>query len=130
LVGTKRHPTGHQVHPGKDWASAHPVSLDYWRYLSDVIQPEPIKARDKVMMGMLGPPGIEKGKSFNPNEHQKEVLTDAARVGALMARTNAFDKRYANATVSPGKKWKYANMVELNQDNNSATQGDKRGSWF
>src|SRR5262245_39888556 len=38
---------------GKDWASAHPVSLDYWKYLSEVIQPEPIEARDKVMLGML-----------------------------------------------------------------------------
>src|SRR5262245_6164174 len=25
---------------GKAWASAHPVGLDYWRYLAEVIQPE------------------------------------------------------------------------------------------
>ena len=47
-----------------------------------------------------------------------------------MARTNAFDKRYAGATVWPGKKWEYANMVELDQDNNYSTQIDERGSWF
>jgi len=115
---------------GKDWASAHPVSLDYWQYLSEVIQPEPIEARDKVMFGMLVPLGIEKGKPFKPNARQQKILTEAAQVGELMARTNAFDKRYANASVWPGKNWEYANMVELDQDNNYSTQVDERGSWF
>jgi hypothetical protein len=115
---------------GKDWASAHPVSLDYWRYLSEVIQPEPVEARDMVMMGMLAPLGIEKGKPFNPDERQKRILTDAALVGELMARTNAFDKRLPNAEVYPGKHWEYANLVELSEDNNYYTQIDERGSWY
>jgi len=115
---------------GKVWSSAHPVSLDYWKYLSDLIQPEPIEARDKVMLGMLVPLGIEKGKPFNPDERQKKILTQAVQVGELMARTNAFDKRFANATVWPGKNWEYANMVELNQNDNYYTQVDERGSWF
>src|SRR5262249_18096769 len=115
---------------GKEWVSAHPVSLDYWKYLSEIIQPEPIDARDKVILGMLVPLGIEKGKPFNPTERQKKILTDAAQVGELMARANAYEKRFANATVWPGKKWEYANMVELSQDNNYSTQVDERGSWF
>jgi hypothetical protein len=115
---------------GKDWASAQPVNLDYWRYLSEVIQPEPVEARDKVMMGMLVPLGIEKGKLFSPNERQRKILTEAAQVGELMARTNAFDKRYANAAVWPDKRWEYANMVELDQNNNYTTQVDERGSWY
>jgi hypothetical protein len=115
---------------GKDWASAQPVGLDYWKYLSEVIQPEPIEARDKVMFGMLMPLGIEKGKPFNPDERQKKILAEAAQVGELMARTNAFDKRFADATVYPGKRWEYANMVELNQEDNYHTQVDERGSWY
>jgi hypothetical protein len=115
---------------GKDWSSAQPVGLDYWRYLSEVLQPEPVDARDMVTMGMLVPLGIEKGKPFNPTDRQKKILADAAQLGELMARTNAFDKRFADATVWPGKKWEYANMVELSQDSNFYTQVDQRGSWF
>jgi hypothetical protein len=115
---------------GKEWSSAHPANLDYWKYLSEVIQPEPIEARDKVMFGMLVPLGIEKGKPFNPDERQKKILAEAAQVGELMARTNAFDKRFAGATVWPGTHWEYANMVELGQDDNYRTQVDERGSWF
>jgi hypothetical protein len=115
---------------GKEWTSAQPVGLDYWKYLSEVIQPEPVDERDMVMMGMLVPLGIEKGKPFNPTEQQKKLLTEAAQLGELMARSNAYDKRFASATVWPGKKWEYANMVELDQDNNYYTQVDERGSWF
>jgi hypothetical protein len=115
---------------GKAWASAHPVGLDYWQYLSEVIQPEPVEARDKVMLGMLVPLGVVKGKTFRPNERQQKILTEAAQLGELMARANAYDKRYANATVWPGKRWEYANMVELDQDNNYYTQIDERGSWY
>ena len=115
---------------GKDWTSTQPANLDYWKYLAAVIQPEPVEARDMVMYAMLVPLGIEKGKPFNPSERQKKILTDAAQVGELMARANAYEKRYANATVWPGKRWEYANMVELDQDNNYYTQVDERGSWF
>ena len=114
----------------KEWTSAHPTDLDYWKYLSEVIQPEPIEQRDKIMLGMLVQLGIEKGKPFDPTERQKKILTEAAQLGDLMARANAYDKRFADATVWPGKHWEYANMVELDQDNNFYTQIDERGSWF
>jgi hypothetical protein len=115
---------------GKDWHSSHPVNLDYWKCLSEVIQPESIEDRDKVILGMLVPLGIEKGKPFNPTDQQKKILTEAAQLGELMARANAYDKRFANATVWSGKRWEYANMVELDQESNYYTQVDERGSWF
>jgi hypothetical protein len=115
---------------GRQWVSAQPDNLDYWRYLSDLFQPEPVETRDRIMFAMLRPLGIEPGKPFNPDERQKKLLTDAAQVGELMARTNAFDKRIPGAEVYPGKHWEYANMVELNQELPGYTQLDERGSWF
>jgi hypothetical protein len=115
---------------GKPWSSAQPANLDYWKYLSDVIQPESVEGRDMVTLGMLVPLGIEKSKKFEPDDRQKKILTEAAQVGELMARANAYDKRFADATVWPGKRWEYANMVELGQDANFYTQVDQRGSWF
>jgi hypothetical protein len=38
-----------------------------------------------------------------------------------MARTKAYEKRFAAATVLPGQKWEYTNVVEFNQDNNCYT---------
>lgn len=115
---------------GRPWVSQQPDSLDYWKYLSELYQPEPVDARDTVMFAMLRPLGIEPGKPFNPDSRQSRILTEAAKVGELMARTNAFEKRTPGATVYPGKRWEYANMVELNQQAKGYTQLDERGSWF
>jgi hypothetical protein len=115
---------------GRSWVSNQPDNLDYWKYLSDLYQPEPVEERDRMMFAMLRPLGIEPGKPFNPDKRQSEILTEAAKVGELMARTNAFDKRMPDATVYSGKHWEYANMVELDQEAKDFTQLDERGSWF
>jgi hypothetical protein len=115
---------------GRVWVSAQPDNLDYWKYLSDLFEPEPVETRDRMMFAMLRPLGIEPGKPFNPDARQSRILSEAAKVGELMARTNAFDKRMPGATVYPGKHWEYANMVELNQEAPGYTQLDQRGSWF
>jgi hypothetical protein len=83
-----------------------------------------------MMFAMLLPLGIEPGKPFKPDARQAKILTDAAKVGELMARTNAFNKRIPGATVHPGKHWEYANMVELDQEAKNYTPLDQRGSWF
>jgi hypothetical protein len=115
---------------GRAWVSDQPDNLDYWKYLSDLYQPEPIEERDRIMFAMLKPLGIEPGKPFNPDARQSKILTQAAALGELMARTNAFEKRLPGATVYPGKHWEYANMVELNQEAPGHTQLDERASWF
>jgi hypothetical protein len=101
---------------GRSWVSNQPDNLDYWKYLSDLYQPEPVEERDRMMFAMLLPLGIEPGKPFKPDARQAKIWTDAAKVGELMARTNAFNKRIPGATVHPGKHWEYANMVELDQE--------------
>jgi hypothetical protein len=115
---------------GRRWVSQQPDNLDYWKYLSDAFQPEPVETRDRLLFAMLRPLGIEPGKPFRPDARQSKVLTEAAKVGELMARTNAFDKRIPGATVYDGKHWEYANMVELDQEAKGYTQLDERGSWF
>jgi hypothetical protein len=115
---------------GKRWVSKHPDNLNYWQYLSDLFQSEPVETRDRMIFAMLRPLGIGPGKPFNPDARQKKILRDAAQVGEIMARTIAYEKRFPNSTVYPGKHWEYANLVELNQEAEDHTQLDERGSWF
>jgi hypothetical protein len=115
---------------GKAWTSQQPDNLDYWRYLASVLEPETLEPRDRFFAAMLRPLGIEKGKPFKPDERQTKILTEAARAGEIMARTTAFEKRFPDSTVYPGKHWEYANLVELNQEAKTFTQLDERGSWF
>ncbi len=115
---------------GKSWSSAQPTDLKYWTYLAEVLAPEPVEARDGYFMAMLAPLGIEKGKTFSPDDRLKKTLTDAAVAGDAMSRTIAYAKRVPGAEVWPGKRWEYALMVEVNQQGKNFAQLDERASWF
>ena len=117
---------------GRAWQSAQPDTLDYWKLLAELYANEPVAPRDRMMFGMLKPLGIEPGKPFNPDPRQAKILTQAAQVGELMARTIAYDKRYQGATVYPGKHWDYAVLFDLNLETPDQTrvQFDERSSWF
>ncbi len=124
-------PTRHVSPAGRPWSGTQPRGLAYWDMLARLINEEPVIERDRIMLGMLQPLGIEKGKRFQPTEHQKKILLDAARSGELMARTIGFDKRFEGATVWPGKHWEISlYMQETSQEAPTHTQFDERTSWF
>ena len=123
-------PTNYVPVAGKPWTSAHPTDVSYFRLVAEALESEPVQVRDRVIYGMLVSLGIEKGQPFNPDSRMTKIFNDAAMVGELTARANAYDKRFKGAKVWEGKKWEYANMVELNQEDSNFTQIDQRASWF
>jgi hypothetical protein len=123
--------TKHLSPGGKKWSAAQPRGLAYFSGLAKTIGQEPPIERDRIILAMLVPLGIEKGKPFNPDERQKNILTDAANVGELMARANGYAKRFPGAVVWPGKKWEISLFLsETNQEKPNYTQLDERSSWF
>ena len=116
---------------GRKWSGVQPRGLAYWQGLSKVINEEPVLERDRIILGMLQPLGIEKGKDFNPDERQKRILVDAARTGEVMARTIGFAKRFEGVKVWPGKQWDISLFLkETSQEAPHYTQFDERTSWF
>lgn len=91
----------------RDWSHVQPRGMAYWEKLSDIINKEVVQAHDRVMMAMLKPLGIEKGKPFTPNERQTKILTEAALVGEAMAKANTFEKRLDGVYYRPDTHWKY-----------------------
>ena len=92
---------------GKKWSHMQPRGMAYWERLSDIINNEVVQEHDRVMMAMLKPLGIEKGKPFNPDERQKTILTEAAMVGEAMAKANIFEKRFKDVYYRSETHWKY-----------------------
>ena len=124
-------PTRHVSPAGRPWSGEQPRGLAYWEGLAKIIEEEPIHERDRMMMGMLQPLGIEKGKAFRPTERQKQILIDAAQTGEVMARTIAYRKRFEGAKVWPGRNWEISLFLkETNQEAPYHTQLDERTSWF
>ena len=50
--------------------------------------------------------GIVKGQPFSPDQRMKKILTDAANIGAVTARTIAFKVRSKEAYFFPDRAWR------------------------
>ena len=123
--------TPHVQVNGRKWSGVQPRGLAYWESLSKVINEEPVLERDRMILGMLQPLGIEKGKDFKPDARQKRILLDAAQAGEVMARTIGFAKRFEGVRVWPGKQWDISLFLkETSQEAPHYTQFDERTSWF
>jgi hypothetical protein len=108
-----------------------PRGMAYWKALAGLINEEPVHERDRIMMAMLRPLGIEKGKPFEPDQRQTKILTDAVLVGEAMARANDFEKRDMDlAHYADGVNWEFALVLDPSQEAKYHTQIDERAAWF
>ena len=78
-----------------------PGDYSFWALLNQVIQEEPSTGSDPTTLGLFASIGIVKGKPFNPDERMKKILTDAANIGAVTARTLAFKIRDPRSLLLP-----------------------------
>ena len=113
---------------GKKIDTLPPAGLEYWERLSAVINNNPVEERDRFIMAMLKPLGIEKGKPFNPDARQRAILEDAARIGDAMGRTMLFegDQRIAGANAFGGTHWNWVVLNRFDQETEHYSQLDER----
>jgi hypothetical protein len=83
-----------------------PGDYSFWTLLNQVIQEEPSQGSDPTTLGFFASIGIVKGQPFNPDERMKKILTDAANIGAVTARTIAFKIRSKEAYFFPNSAWR------------------------
>ncbi len=94
----------------------------------EIIYVEPVRARDKVMMGMLASIGIERGKPFNPQSKVKAAMERAVvdayfylqerRVKLLDAQAYWPDRHWGDALLtdaSGGFEYETADAVQIDQ---------------
>jgi hypothetical protein len=138
VAGTRIYPYSQRENPpmlriirpeGKRWSQAQPRGMAYWETLAEILDREVIEDRDRFMMAMLKPLGIEKGKSFDPDPRQKEILEEAAFIGEAMAKANSFEKRFEGARYRPETQWDYVIMLDPLQETEFYSQLDERSAY-
>ena len=98
------------------WRTTTPKGMTFWTYVNNVLQNEPVVERNRVIMTQLRDLGFEKGKPFEPTEEQKEILTEAARIGEAMLMAQTFQKE-ESARYWPDRNWFVSmNMKHLDQE--------------
>ena len=115
----------------RKWQGWQPRGLEYFEVLADILLREPVAERDRFFMAMLKPLGIEKGKPFEPDDHQKKILTEAALVGEAMAKANDFfNPRLEQSHYEDGSKWEIATTSPVDQRWKFYDALDGRAAWF
>jgi hypothetical protein len=123
-------PRGYITPQGKPWLAAQPRGMEYWERLGDILNRETVFERDRFFMAMLKPLGIEKGKSFKPDERQIRILTEAVFVGEAMAKANDFAKRMESAHYVDSVQWHFATVAAPDQRAEHYDQLDERAAWL
>jgi hypothetical protein len=90
---------------GKAFNTIGPGDYSLFEYVNSVIQNEPIDAVDPDTLGLFAAIGIEKGKTFAPDERLKKILIDAAALGDATARSLAYKSRIKEAYFYPNSAW-------------------------
>lgn len=126
-------PRGYVETAERKYMAAHPRGIEYFKRLSDAINVNgPVHERDRLMMAMLKPLGIEKGKAFNPTPRQAKILTEAAFVGESMVKALDFagTDRLPLGHYAENSQWEVATTAPSDQRFENYDALDGRAAWF
>jgi hypothetical protein len=90
---------------GKTFNTIHANDFHFFEEVNEIVQYEPNEAFSPEILGMLAAIGIEKGKTFAPDEKLRKTLTEAVAVGNATARAIVFDTRMKEAYYYPDSAW-------------------------
>jgi len=115
----------------KKWYAWPATGLEFWQLVSKMLNEEPVHERDRMMVAMLKPLGIEKGKKFEPDARQTKILEQGAVVGESMARANTYASREKEAKLwGTDNQWKFIILCAANQETKYHTALDERSAYF
>ncbi|MCU4174382.1 DUF1214 domain-containing protein [Carboxylicivirga sp. N1Y90] len=90
---------------GVDFNTVHTNDFSFYEHLAEWINEEHVNMLDDVTKGLFASIGIEKGKTFAPDERMKGLLTEAVAIGNAAARSITFyprtDKNLAGVEIYP-----------------------------
>ncbi len=88
---------------GKFNNTIHRMDYGIFEEINEVVQAEPAESGDPEILGLLASIGIKKGQPFAPDARMKNILTEAADVGAVTVRTLAARPREDMYYFYPGE---------------------------
>jgi hypothetical protein len=115
----------------KTWYAWPTSGMEFWQLVAKMLNEEPVHERDRMMVAMLKPLGIEKGRAFAPDERQQKILEQAAVVGEAMARANTYANRDKDAQLwGSESQWKLIILCAASQEATHHTALDERSAYF
>jgi len=113
---------------GATFNTLPPQGLEFWSRLSMFINNNPVQEHDRFYMAMIKPLGIEKGKEFKPDDRQRKILEEAAKMGDAMGRVMLYDghERFTGINAFAGTNWNWIQPMDPTQEAEYYSQLDER----
>jgi hypothetical protein len=99
----------------KTWNSVPVYDITWFENLAKFINDEPIRERDKVMIGMLSTLGIEKGKPFKPDAETTKALNAAVKDAYRIMQNGWVTPGEALTAWWPGRQWMNMNPAVISR---------------
>lgn len=112
------------------WAIVVPGDNQFWDLLNEVVQIEPPESSDPVTLGMFAAVGIQHGKTFDPDERMRSILTEAVAVGDATARALSYRFRQREAYYYPDSAWRTPWLGGYEEQENGAALLDVSAQAF
>jgi len=88
--------------------TVHANDFSFFEEIDQIVQEEPTSALDPERAGVLASLGIAHGRPFEPDEHRRGLLDQAARIAAGISRSLVYRPRDPAAFFWEGVSWKNA----------------------
>jgi hypothetical protein len=115
---------------GREWSGRPPHGVAYWELVSKMLHEESVHEFDRVIVAMLGPLGIDRRQAFAPDEHQQELLEEAAVIGEATASSLSFALRKNDEGAYLGTQWRIPLLFGDYREVDPATVLDHRAARF
>jgi len=102
---------------GKSFNTIHRMDFEIFNEINEVVQLEPSIGQNPEILGTLAAIGIKKGQKFAPDARMKKILSEAADVGAVAARTIISKPRNEEFYLYPSKSKVWTNPFEATRGN-------------
>lgn len=106
-----------------------PEDGSVFEMLNNIVQHEPTELFNPEMLGRLATLGIEKGKSFNPDERMKKIFDMAAKRGVAMSRAIVYASRDPEIKQWSNRNWEKMFIRNTEFTNNGISDIDARLLW-
>ncbi|AVH24071.1 DUF1214 domain-containing protein [Nocardia cyriacigeorgica] len=114
-----------------DYDGLTPHGLDYFTLMAKWVAREHPEERDRIMLGMLAPLGIESGREFQPDDRTKAILVRAADTGRKMVANLEFNPRVERPSTYPATHWRSPTGLQSHtQERGPLTEIDERAALF
>ena len=106
--------------------TVHADNFSFYEALAQLVNEEPADVFTPLERFYMESIGIVKGKPFTPTGNDKEILSEAARVAAAMARANSFASPDRGTYYYDDRQWQYVGDIPYTWLKDGVLEVDRR----